>query len=388
MIDILLLLFFYIMSCAAAFGIYCMIFYFFDDEDYEIAGMGDDLSRQIEMAVEDKIKNINLERLAKVYPPVEHNDEKKKILVTGGAGFVGSHLVDYLMKQGHVLIVVDNLFTGKQENIEQWMGHPNFTFIMHDITLPIFLEIDEIYHLACPASPPHYQYNPIKTIKTNILGTLNMLGLANRVGAKILLSSTSEIYGDPLVHPQIESYWGNVNPIGPRSCYDEGKRLAETLMTVYHEENHVDIRIARIFNTFGPRMQPNDGRVVPNFIIQALNNQPLTVYGDGSFTRSFQYVDDLVRGLVLLMDSDYNKPVNLGNPEEYTIREFAKLIMKLTNSSSDIVYLDAMRDDPTQRKPDIDLAKRELNWEPRISMMDGLRTTINHFKWDIDNGNK
>lgn len=382
MIDILL---FYVMSSAAAFGICCLISYFFFEE--EMDGLND-LSRQIEMVVEDTIKNLNLERLAKVYPPVKDREEKKKIVVTGGAGFVGSHLVDYLMKEGHLVIVVDNLFTGKQENIEQWMGHPNFTFIRHDITLPIFLEVEEIYHLACPASPPHYQHNPIKTIKTNILGTLNMLGLAHRVGAKILLSSTSEIYGDPLVHPQVETYWGNVNPIGPRSCYDEGKRLAETLMTVYHEENNVDIRIARIFNTFGPRMQPNDGRVVPNFIIQALNNQPLTVYGNGSFTRSFQYVDDLVTGLVLLMDSDYNKPVNLGNPEEYTIKDFAKLILKLTNSASDIVYLDAMRDDPTQRKPDITLAKRELDWQPRISMMDGLRTTINHFKWDMDKRNK
>lgn len=307
-----------------------------------------------------------------------------RVLVTGGAGFVGSHLVDRLMTEGHHVIVVDNMFTGRKSNIQRWEGHPNFTLFLHDIVEPIYLEVDQIYHLACPASPPHYQYNPIKTIKTSVLGTLNMLGLAKRVKARILLTSTSEIYGDPHIHPQHESYWGNVNPIGPRSCYDEGKRVAETLMCAYHHQSEVDIRIARIFNTYGPRMHPNDGRVVSNFIVQALQDKPITIYGDGTQTRSFQYVDDLVDGLVRLMNSDYTDPVNLGNPEEFTVLELAKHIRETIGSTCDIIHLPSTQDDPTRRRPDISLAKKVLDWEPTVSVEDGLQKTIPYFASELE----
>jgi UDP-glucuronate decarboxylase len=306
--------------------------------------------------------------------------QRMKILVTGGAGFVGSHLVDKLMMEGHEVIVLDNFFTGQKKNVAHWLHHPNFSLITHDVTEPITLEVDQIYHLACPASPPHYQYNPVKTIKTSTQGTLNMLGLAKRVRARILLTSTSEIYGDPQVHPQPESYWGNVNTIGPRSCYDEGKRVAETMMYSYKNQNGVEIRIARIFNTFGPRMHPNDGRVVSNFIIQALQNKDLTIYGEGQQTRSFQYVTDLVDGLHALMNGDYDSPVNLGNPEEYSIKDFAEYISKLTNTKSKIVKLAKSQDDPGQRRPDISTAKRELNWEPKVKVEKGLENTIAYFR--------
>ncbi|KAG7372127.1 nucleoside-diphosphate-sugar epimerase [Nitzschia inconspicua] len=309
---------------------------------------------------------------------------RKKILVTGGAGFVGSHLVDKLMMEGHEVTVVDNLFTGQKKNVAHWFHHPNFNLVVHDVTEPIHLEVDEIYHLACPASPPHYQFNPVKTIKTSTMGTLNMLGLAKRVKAKILLTSTSEIYGDPQVHPQSEDYWGNVNPIGPRSCYDEGKRVAETMMYSYKNQNNVPIRIARIFNTFGPRMHPNDGRVVSNFIIQALQGKPLTVYGEGEQTRSFQYVSDLVDGLHALMNHDYDGPVNLGNPDEFTMKEFAEYIKKLTKSDSIIQFLDKTQDDPSKRRPDISLAKRVLGWSPKVPVEEGLTKTIEYFQSVLD----
>jgi len=310
--------------------------------------------------------------------------KRKKILVTGGAGFVGSHLVDKLMMEGHEVIVLDNFFTGQRKNIEHWLHHPHFTLVVHDVTEAIMLEVDEIYHLACPASPPHYQYNPVKTIKTSTMGTINMLGLAKRVRAKILLTSTSEIYGDPKVHPQPESYWGNVNTIGPRACYDEGKRVAETMMYSYKNQNNIDVRVARIFNTFGPRMHPNDGRVVSNFIIQSLQDKPMTIYGDGSQTRSFQYVSDLVDGLHALMNGKYDLPVNLGNPDEYTVKHFAEYIKDVTGSKSDISFLKATQDDPTQRKPDISTAKRELNWEPKVTVKEGLQKTIAYFSRVLD----
>jgi len=311
--------------------------------------------------------------------PTLPDAKRKKILVTGGAGFVGSHLVDKLMQQGHEVIVMDNFFTGQRKNIDHWMHHPRFSLIVHDVTEPIMLEVDEIYHLACPASPPHYQYNPVKTIKTSTMGTINMLGLAKRVKAKILLTSTSEIYGDPQVHPQPESYWGNVNTIGPRACYDEGKRVAETMMYSYKNQNGVDVRVARIFNTFGPRMHPNDGRVVSNFIIQSLQDKPLTIYGEGQQTRSFQYVSDLVNGLNALMNGNYDMPVNLGNPDEYTVKNFAEHIKEMTGSKSEITFLKATKDDPTQRKPDISTAKRELDWEPVVQVKEGLQKTIAYF---------
>jgi len=309
---------------------------------------------------------------------------RKKIVVTGGAGFVGSHLVDRLMTQGHEVIVLDNFFTGQKKNIEHWIHHPNFSLVRHDVTEPILLEVDQIYHLACPASPPHYQYNPVKTIKTSTMGTINMLGLAKRVKARILLASTSEIYGDPLVHPQPETYWGNVNTLGPRSCYDEGKRVAETMMHAYKNQNGVQTRIARIFNTFGPRMHPNDGRVVSNFIIQSLQNKDITIYGDGSQTRSFQYVSDLINGLTKLMNSDYDHPVNIGNPDEYSIRRFAEEIKDMTKSKSKIIYLPKVADDPTQRKADITIAKKELDWEPQTHVKDGLKKAIDYFQSVLD----
>eukprot|EP00521_Asterionellopsis_glacialis_P008636 CAMPEP_0195285982 /NCGR_PEP_ID=MMETSP0707-20130614/3614_1 /TAXON_ID=33640 /ORGANISM="Asterionellopsis glacialis, Strain CCMP134" /LENGTH=385 /DNA_ID=CAMNT_0040345563 /DNA_START=30 /DNA_END=1187 /DNA_ORIENTATION=- len=310
--------------------------------------------------------------------------KRMKILITGGAGFVGSHLTDRLMMMGHEVIVLDNFFTGLKKNIDHWIHHPNFSLIRHDVTQSILLEVDQIYHLACPASPPHYQYNPVKTIKTSTMGTINMLGLAKRVKARILLASTSEIYGDPTVHPQPETYWGNVNTTGPRACYDEGKRVAETMMYAYKNQNNVDIRIARIFNTFGPRMHPNDGRVVSNFIIQTLQNMPLTIYGDGAQTRSFQYVDDLVNGLVSLMNSPFDSPCNIGNPEEYSIKDFAEQIKEMTNSTSTITYLPAVADDPTQRKADISVAKREINWEPKVTVREGLQKTIAYFTNELE----
>lgn len=309
--------------------------------------------------------------------------QQMRILVTGGSGFVGSHLVDALMIAGHEVTVLDNFFTGREQNILHWEGHPNFNLIVHDIVEPIMLEVDQIFHLACPASPPHYQFNPIKTIKTNTRGTLNMLGLAKRTGARILLASTSEVYGDPKVHPQPETYFGHVNPIGPRACYDEGKRVAETMVYAYQQQSAVEVRVARIFNTFGPRMHPNDGRVVSNFIVQALQGLPLTVYGEGKQTRSFQYVDDLVAGLVRLMNGNYSGPVNLGNPDEYTVQHFADLIIELTGSNSSVRNLPATTDDPQQRRPDISLARAQLDWQPAVSVREGLRETIRYFKAEL-----
>lgn len=304
--------------------------------------------------------------------------------ITGGAGFVGSHLVDKLMEQGHQVVVADNYFTGSRSNVAQWINHPNFVLLRHDVVNPLIIEVDEIYHLASPASPPHYMFNPIKTLKTNILGTINMLGLAMRTGARLLLASTSEVYGDPKVHPQSESYWGHVNPIGPRACYDEGKRVAETLCYAYARREGVDVRVARIFNTYGPRMQLNDGRVVSNFILQALKKMPLTIYGNGTQTRSFQYVSDLVDGLVALMASNYTQPVNLGNSVEHTIAEFAEIILAQVGGDSKIVQIAAVVDDPQRRKPDISRAKSELNWQPRVDLKKGLNKTIRYFKGQLE----
>ena len=306
----------------------------------------------------------------------------KKILVTGGAGFIGSHLCERLLNEGNEVICLDNYFTGSKSNIIHLIKNPYFEMIRHDITHPFFIEVNEIYNLACPASPVHYQYNPIKTVKTNVLGSINMLGLAKRIKAKILQASTSEVYGDPRIHPQPESYWGNVNPIGKRSCYDEGKRCAETLFMDYYYQNKVKIKIARIFNTYGPRMLPNDGRVVSNFIVQALKNEDITIYGDGSQTRSFQYIDDLIDALILLMNTEDKiiGPVNIGNPEEYTILQLAQKIIKLTNSKSKIVFKPLPQDDPLKRKPDITLAKKTLNWEPKTPIEEGLIKTIAYFK--------
>lgn len=303
-----------------------------------------------------------------------------RVLVTGGAGFLGSHLIDRLMAQGHEVLCLDNFYTGHKRNILNWVGHPYFELIRHDITEPIRLEVDRIYHLACPASPVHYQYNPVKTIKVNVMGTLNMLGLAKRVKARLLLASTSEVYGDPDVHPQPEEYWGNVNCIGTRSCYDEGKRVAETLAFDYHRQNNVDIRVMRIFNTYGPRMLENDGRVVSNFIVQALKGIPLTVYGDGSQTRSFCYVSDLIEGMIRLMDGDYIGPVNIGNPGEYTILELAQTIQKMVNPDAKLTFKPLPQDDPKQRQPDITKAKKWLDWEPSISLEEGLKLTIDDFR--------
>ena len=303
-----------------------------------------------------------------------------RILVTGGAGFIGSHLIDRLMISGHEVICLDNFYTGHKRNIVQWLDHPYFELIRHDITEPIRLEVDQIYHLACPASPVHYQYNPVKTIKTNVMGTLNMLGLAKRVKARFLLASTSEIYGDPEVHPQPEDYRGNVNPIGIRSCYDEGKRVAETLAFDYHRQNDVDIRVARIFNTYGPRMLENDGRVVSNFVVQALQGQSLTVYGDGSQTRSFCYVSDLVDGLMRLMNGEHVGPVNLGNPSEYTILELAQTVQQMVNPETDLQFKPLPQDDPRRRKPDITRARTWLDWQPSVPLQAGLQLTIDDFR--------
>ena len=303
-----------------------------------------------------------------------------RIVVTGGAGFIGSHLTDVLLGQGHEVIVVDNLFTGTKRNVQHLRDHPNFEFIRHDVTEPLLLECDQLYHLACPASPVHYQYNPIKTIKTNVTGTINMLGVAKRTHSRFLLASTSEVYGDPLQHPQVESYWGNVNPIGPRSCYDEGKRVAETLTVNYLEQGHVETRIVRIFNTYGPRMLFNDGRVVSNFIVQALKGEDITVYGEGQQTRSFCFVDDLVAGIIATMNKEgFHGPVNLGNPNEMTIADLAKRVISLTGSRSKIVQRPLPKDDPTRRQPDISEAKRELGWTPKVDLDAGLKKTIADF---------
>ena len=303
-----------------------------------------------------------------------------RILVTGGAGFVGSHLIDSLMGQGHEVICLDNFYTGHKRNILKWLDHPYFELIRHDITEPIRLEVDQIYHLACPASPTHYQYNPVKTIKTNVMGTMNMLGLAKRVKARFLLASTSEVYGDPEVHPQTEDYRGNVNPIGIRSCYDEGKRVAETLAFDYHRQNDVDIRVVRIFNTYGTRMLENDGRVVSNFVVQALRSKPLTIYGDGSQTRSFCYVSDLVEGLMRMMNGAYIGPVNLGNPAEYTILELAQAVQQMVNPNVPIKHEPLPQDDPRRRKPDITKARIHLDWQPEVALRDGLKLTIDDFQ--------
>jgi UDP-glucuronate decarboxylase len=307
----------------------------------------------------------------------------KSILVTGGAGFLGSHLCEQLLDLGESVICVDNMFTGSKKNIAHLLGNPYFEFIRHDICFPLYVEVDEIYNLACPASPVQYQLDPVQTTKTSVLGAYNMLGLAKRTGAKILQASTSEVYGDPTVHPQSEDYWGNVNPIGPRSCYDEGKRCAETLFFDYHRMHNVDIKVMRIFNTFGPRMSLDDGRVVSNFIVQALRSQDITVYGDGTQTRSFCYVDDLIKGMISLMASDLTGPVNFGNPEEYTMIELADQILKLTRSASSIVFRPLPADDPKQRKPDITLATTQLNWTPSFPISEGLKRTIRYFESQV-----
>ncbi|SRR5690606_3582820 len=307
----------------------------------------------------------------------------KRILVTGGAGFLGSHLCDRLVESGQDVICIDNFFTSQKSNIEHLLGKPNFELIRHDVIHPIWLEVDEVFNLACPAAPGHYQYNPIKTIKTSVMGAINVLGLAKRTRAKVLHASTSEVYGDPTVHPQPESYRGNVNPIGPRACYDEGKRAAETLMFDYHRQNNVNIRVVRIFNTYGPRMHPYDGRVVSNFIRQALSGEDITIYGDGSQTRSFCYVDDLIDGLLAMMDApdDFTGPVNLGNPGEFTIRELAEMVVELTGSQSKIVRAKSLpEDDPIQRQPDITLARDRLGWQPKVSLEEGLKRTIEWFQ--------
>jgi UDP-glucuronate decarboxylase len=304
----------------------------------------------------------------------------KKILVTGGAGFLGSHLCDRLVAQGHHVLCVDNYFTGSKQNIEHLLDYKNFEVIRQDICIPLYVEVDEIYNLACPASPQHYQHDPIQTMKTSVIGAFNMLGLAKRTGARILQASTSECYGDPTVHPQTEEYWGNVNPVGIRSCYDEGKRAAETLFMDYHRKHNVDTKIMRIFNTYGPRMAIGDGRVVSNFIVQALRGEDITIYGDGSQTRSFCYFEDLLDGMMALMASDHHNPVNIGNPGEFTIRELAETVIEMTNSASKIIYLPLPQDDPKQRKPDITRAKLLLNWEPSVILANGLVDTIDYFR--------
>lgn len=310
-----------------------------------------------------------------------------RILVTGGAGFIGSQLCRRLVENGDEVLCADNLFTGSKSNIRELLDYDNFEFLRHDVTEPLRVEVDRVFNLACPASPVHYQYNPVKTIKTSVLGAMNMLGLAKRVHARILQASTSEVYGNPQVHPQPEEYWGCVNPIGIRSCYDEGKRVAETLFFDYHRQNHVDIKVVRIFNTYGPNMALNDGRVVSNFIVQALKGEPLTIYGDGSQTRSFCYVDDLVEGILRMMDSreGFTGPVNLGNPGEFTMLELAELVLELTGSRSKIVFCPLPQDDPTQRKPVIDLAKKELGWEPEVALREGLEKTIAYFNMQLKN---
>ncbi len=308
--------------------------------------------------------------------------ENKKVLVTGGAGFLGSHLCEKIIDRGDEVLCLDNYYTGTKKNILHLMSNENFELLRHDICFPLYVEVDEIYNLACPASPIHYQYDPVQTTKTSVHGSINMLGLAKRQGAKIFQASTSEVYGDPEIHPQNESYWGRVNPIGPRSCYDEGKRCAETLFFDYFRQHNLQIKVARIFNTYGPKMHPNDGRVVSNFILQALQNKNITIYGDGEQTRSFCYVDDLINAILLTMDTDdsFTGPMNIGNPQEFTIQSLAEDVIDLTNSKSKIIYNSLPEDDPKQRKPDISLAKKTIDWEPKISLIDGLKKTINFFE--------
>jgi UDP-glucuronate decarboxylase len=308
-------------------------------------------------------------------------ESRRRVLVSGGAGFLGSHLIDRLLEQGHEVLCVDNLFTGTKRNIDHLHNHPRFEFMRHDVCFPLYVEVDEIWNLACPASPVHYQHDPVQTTKTSVHGAINMLGLAKRLRVKIFQASTSEVYGDPTIHPQTEDYWGNVNPIGPRSCYDEGKRCAETLFFDYHRQHELEIKVARIFNTYGPRMHPSDGRVVSNFIIQALQGDDITIYGDGQQTRSFCYVDDLIEGFNRLMESKPNVtgPVNLGNPVEFSMIELAEAVLKLTGSRSKLVHKPLPQDDPKQRQPDISLAKRELDWEPAVQLEEGLKRTIAYF---------
>ena len=308
-------------------------------------------------------------------------DNQKTILITGGAGFLGSHLCDRLIAAGHDIVCVDNFFTGTKRNIESLIGHPRFELLRHDVTFPLYIEVDEIYNLACPASPVHYQHDPVQTTKTSVHGAINMLGLAKRIKCRIFQASTSEVYGDPSVHPQTESYWGNVNPIGPRSCYDEGKRCAETLFFDYHRQHKLEIKVARIFNTYGPRMHPNDGRVISNFIIQALKGEPITIYGDGQQTRSFCYVDDLIEGFIGLMESpaELTGPVNLGNPGEFSMMELAEKVIDLTGSKSELTFRPLPQDDPKQRRPDISLAGAQLNWQPKVPLQEGLKLTIAYF---------
>ncbi|MBQ31587.1 MAG: NAD-dependent dehydratase [Deltaproteobacteria bacterium] len=311
----------------------------------------------------------------------------KRTLVTGGAGFLGSFLCERLLAEGHEVIALDNFFTGSKRNITPLLGNSSFELIRHDVVEPILIEVDWIFNLACPASPVHYQYNPVKTVKTSVMGAINMLGLAKRVQAQILQASTSEVYGDPEVHPQTEDYWGSVNPIGPRSCYDEGKRVAETLVMDYHRQNQVDVKIIRIFNTYGPRMHPNDGRVVSNFIVAALNNEPITLFGDGSQTRSFCYVDDLIEGILRMMQSkDFIGPVNLGNPGEFTVMELAQKVIQLTNSRSQVIPREKRKDDPIRRRPDISLAQQKLGWQPQVPLEEGLQKTIAYFDGLLQEG--
>ena len=312
-------------------------------------------------------------------------DSKKKILVSGGAGFLGSHLCDRLLEQGHDVLCVDNFFTGSKQNVNHLLANPNFELMRHDVTFPLYVEVDQIYNLACPASPVHYQFDPVQTTKTSVHGAINMLGLAKRVKARILQASTSEVYGDPEIHPQPESYFGKVNPIGIRSCYDEGKRCAETLFFDYHRQHQLDIKVIRIFNTYGPRMHPNDGRVVSNFIVQALQGKDITIYGDGQQTRSFCYVDDLIRGMISMMETEqgFTGPINIGNPGEFTMLELAELVIKLTCSKSKLIFLPKPEDDPKQRRPDIGLAKDVLKWLPNVQLEAGLKKTIDYFRATI-----
>ena len=315
---------------------------------------------------------------------------RRTVLVTGGAGFLGSHLCDRLIADGHDVICLDNFFTGAKRNIEHLLAHPRFELMRHDVTFPLYIEADEIYNLACPASPIHYQHDPVQTTKTSVHGAINMLGLAKRLKCRVFQASTSEVYGDPSVHPQTESYWGNVNPIGPRSCYDEGKRCAETLFFDYHRQHRLEIKVARIFNTYGPRMHPNDGRVVSNFVVQALRGEPITIYGDGSQTRSFCYVDDLIEGFVRLMESpaEVTGPINLGNPGEFTIRELAELAIDMTGSKSQLTFLPLPQDDPKQRRPNIMLAESHLGWQPKVPLREGLQQTIEYFDRLLTGGNQ
>lgn len=315
---------------------------------------------------------------------------RKRILITGGAGFIGSHLCERLLAQNHEVLCLDNFYTGTKDNIAHLVGNPYFEVLRHDVTFPLYVEVDEIFNMACPASPVHYQYNPVQTVKTSVHGAINMLGLAKRVKAKILQASTSEVYGDPIVHPQTEDYWGHVNPIGPRSCYDEGKRCAETLFMDYHRQYKLRIKVARIFNTYGPRMHPNDGRVVSNFIVQALRNESITIFGEGTQTRSFCYVDDLVNGLLALMNSDdeVTGPINLGNPREFTMLQLAQLVIDFTGSRSQLVFRPLPQDDPRQRQPDISKAKQCLDWQPHMQLEEGLRRTVTYFDSILNKGNK